>query len=191
MNRNSSPSTPLTPLDNLTSADEVTNNSSPLQENGELFRPEDEYTTKKQPILTKPKKPKFAWTTLPWLVRWKEQRKMPRVSTKTSLTREMGTLYSPTLLLPTKLQTFLHPYKKTANFSDRRMNIYQYSQSRGRKGHQRQNWTWFTARGVGKTQWSHCLLSAILHTTRAEVLGRARTWWGLWGWNSQWEKLRY
>ena len=42
------------------SADEVTNNSSPLQENGELFRPEDEYTTKKQPILTKPKKPKFA-----------------------------------------------------------------------------------------------------------------------------------
>ena len=37
MNRNSSPSTPLTPPDNLTSADKVTNNSSPLQENGELF----------------------------------------------------------------------------------------------------------------------------------------------------------
>ena len=42
------------------SADEVTTNSTSLQENGELFRPEDEYTTKKQPILTKPKKPKFA-----------------------------------------------------------------------------------------------------------------------------------
>ena len=42
MNRNSSPSTPLTPPDNLTSASEVTNNSSPLQENGELFRFEED-----------------------------------------------------------------------------------------------------------------------------------------------------
>lgn len=55
MNRNSSPSTPLTPPDNLTSADKVTNNSSPLQENGELFRPEDEYTAEEQAIIDQAK----------------------------------------------------------------------------------------------------------------------------------------
>ena len=37
------------------SADEVTNNSSPLQENGELFRPEDEYTAEEQAIIDQAK----------------------------------------------------------------------------------------------------------------------------------------
>lgn len=55
MNRNSSPSTPLTPPDNLTSADEVTTNSSPLQETDELFRPEDEYTAEEQAIIDQAK----------------------------------------------------------------------------------------------------------------------------------------
>ena len=60
MNRNSSPSTPLTPPDNLTSADEVTTNSSPLQENGELFRPEADYLS----ILAKPGKKRASKTKL-------------------------------------------------------------------------------------------------------------------------------
>ena len=45
---------------NSTSADEVTNISSPLQENGELFRPEDEYLS----ILAKPRKKRASKTKL-------------------------------------------------------------------------------------------------------------------------------